>query len=250
MYTYEAYSKIPDISLHLTEDYASGAKTLLIIMSILAFACVLLAAIAVKKARPLGIAVAIAQPIGFFAAFKYVIAYSAIDFSCLSMKTTSSVSMDDAMNKLTEMLTERIMTDIFPGLATTFVWSFLMLAVFIMTVIYAAMLKKDTGKGKGLAVAALIISIVKYVLIAPTNNFALFLGGATTETQASWDPIYYIFSLIPLILIAVKGILVLTTPKEAPVAEAPAAEAAAEAAPVAEAAPAAEAAPVAEEESK
>ena len=224
MYTYEAYSKIPDISLHLTEDYAAGAQKLAIIMAILAFACVLFTAIAHKKARPLGIITAIAQPIGFFAAFKYVIAYAAIDFSCLSMKTTSSVSMDDAMSKLTTALSERLATEVFPDLLATIPWSLLMLAAFIITLIYCGNLKKDaTTKGGGLAVTALILSIVRYVLFAPINNFALLLGNGTAETQASWDPIYYLFGIIPLALLAIKGILALTSkpaPAPAPVAEA------------------------------
>ncbi len=226
MYSYEAYSKIPDISLHLTEDYATGAQKLAIIVAILAFACILFTAIAHKKARPLGIITAIAQPLGIFAAFKYVIAYSSIDFSCLSMRTTSNVSMDDAMNKLSEALAERITTEVLPGLLATTPWTLLMLASFILTVIYAGNLKKDTTKGKGLAVTALILSIVKFVVFQPINSFALLLGNATAETQASWDPTYYIFTMIPLVLLAIKGILALTSRKAAP--------AAAEAAPVAE----------------
>ena len=151
-YYYEAKSIIPDISLHLTEDYAAGAQKLALIMAILAFACVLFTAIAHKKARPLGIITAIAQPIGFFAAFKYVIAYGDIDFSCLSMTATSSVSLDDAMNKLREALSERLATEVFPDLFAAIPWSLLMLTAFIITVIYCANLKKDTTKGKGLAV--------------------------------------------------------------------------------------------------
>ncbi len=227
MYSYEAYSKIPDISLHLTEDYATGAQKLAMIVAILAFACILFTAIAHKKARPLGIITAIAQPLGIFAAFKYVIAYSEIDFSCLSMRTTSNVSMDDAMNKLSEALAERITTEVLPGLLATTPWTLFMLASFILTVIYAGNLKKDTTtKGKGLAVTALILSIVKFVVFQPINNFALLLGNATAETQASWDPTYYIFTMIPLVLLAIKGILALTSRKAVP--------AAAEAAPVAE----------------
>ena len=245
MYTYEAYSKIPDISLHLTEDYAAGAQKLAIIMAIIAFACVLFTAIAHKKARPLGIITAIAQPIGFFAAFKYVIAYSAIDFSCLSMKTTSSISMDDAMNKLTTALSERLAAEVFPDLLATIPWSLLMLAAFIITLIYCGNLKKDaTTKGGGLAVTALILSIVRFVLFAPINTFALLLGNGTAETQASWDPIYYLFSIIPLALLAIKGILALTAPKAAPVEAAPAAET--EPAPAAETEPA----PAAEEKAE
>lgn len=239
-YYYEAKSIVPDISLHLSDDYAASAKSLLIIMSIIAFACVLISAIAVKKTRGFGIVVAIAQPLGFFAAYKYVLGYSQIDFSCLATTVTSSVSLDDAMNKLRETLTVRITEEIMPGLLAITPWSFLMLAAFVMTLIYAGMLKKDAGKGKGLAVAALIITIVKYVLFAPINNFALLLGNATTETQTSWDPIYYLFSILPLVFIAIKGILVLTS-KPAPVSE-----------PIVEAAPApeAEATPAAEEKAE
>jgi hypothetical protein len=61
---------------------------------------------------------------------------------------------------------------------------------------------------------------VRYVVFQPINNFALLLGNATAETQASWDPTYYIFTMIPLALLAIKGILALTSRKAAPVAEA------------------------------
>ena len=152
------------------------------------------------------------------------------------------------MNKLTTALSERLATEVFPDLLATIPWSLLMLAAFIITLIYCGNLKKDaTTKGSGLAVTALILSIVRFVLFAPINNFALLLGNGTAETQASWDPIYYLFSIIPLALLAIKGILALTAPKAAPVAEAPAAET-----PIVEAAPAAETepAPAAEEKAE
>ena len=241
-YYYEAKSIVPDISLHLSADYASKASTLVAIMSILAFACVLFTAIAVKKSRPIGIIAAIAQPVGFFAAYKYVLTYSTIDFSCLATTVTSNVSLDDAMNKLRELLAERIATEIMPGILATIPWTMLMLASFIFTLAYAGSIKKNAGKGGALATVALILTIVRYVLIAPTNNLALFLGNATTTTQTSWDPIYYICCLIPAVLLAIKGILVITSPKEAPV----------EAVPVDEAAPVAETetAPAAEEKAE
>ena len=224
-YYYEAKSIVPDISLHLAEDYAAGAQKLMIIMSIIAFACVLIAAIAHKKSRPIGIIAAIMQPVGFFAGFKYVLAYSEIDFSCLGMTVTSSVSLDDAMNKLRETLSERIATDIMPGLFATMPWSLLMLASFIFTLVYVAIIMKDkNSRGKGLAVTALILSIIRYVFFSPINMFALFLGNATSTTQTSWDPVYYIFCMIPIVLIGIKGLASFGS-KPAPVAEAPATEA-------------------------
>jgi len=153
------------------------------------------------------------------------------------------------MSKLSTALGERLATEVFPDLLATIPWSLLMLVSFILTVIYAGNLKKDTAtKGKGLAVTALILSIVRYVIFQPINNFALLLGNATADTQASWDPTYYIFTMIPLVLLAIKGILALTSRKAAPVAEA-AAEAPA-ATPVVEVAPEAATEPTPAQEEK
>ena len=232
---YEAKSIIGDISLHLDEAYADGAKTLMIVMSIFAFAFLLFAAIAIKKARPLGIIAAIFQPIGFFSAMKVVLGYAQIDFSCLEMTFTSSYSMDDAMSKLQQALIEKFTDVIFPQMIAILPWAFLMFVTFIITLIYSIMLIK--AKGKGLAVTALILIILRYLFVSPIELIGLLLQSGSAKTQSAWDVVFYLACTLPLFLMAIQGIINLASKKEpvveaaveAPVAETPVVEAPVEA---------------------
>lgn len=206
--SYEAYSIIGDISLHLDEFYAASAFGTFLVISIVAFALTLFAAIAIKRARPYGIIVALAQPVGFYATMQYVLSYAQIDFSCLEMKVTSSVSMDDAMSKLSEKLTEAFITNIVPYIGSLVIWSLVLLCVFVMTLIYICLLIK-AGYGKGLAIGALIIYILQYLFIPPVNTLPMLLEMGNSATQGIWDIVHNFAALLPLILIAIQGIVVL-----------------------------------------
>lgn len=207
-YNYEAYSVIGDISLHLDDSYAITAFGTFILLSIVAFALTLFAAIAIKRARPYGIIVALAQPVGFFASMKYVLAYAQIDFSCLEIKKTSSVSMDDAMEKLNEALLEAFVTKIVPNIGELVVWSLVIFCVFVMTLIYLCLLIK-AGYGKGLAIGALVIYILQYLFVPAVNTLPMLLELGNSQIQSIWDIIHNFAAIFPLVLIAIQGIVVL-----------------------------------------
>ena len=220
VYSYEAQSYISDISLHLDEAYLSTAMTMTVIFSIIAFALVMFTAIAIKRARPYGVVVAIAQPLGLFAAMKIVEVYASIDFSCMEITKYSSVSLDDAMNKLDEALADAFIENIFPKMMGMFPWMFLLLATFVLTLVYAIMLFKV--KGKGLAIAAMIILIFKYLFMNPVEMFSLILQSGSPAIQSGWDMIFRLAYLFPLCLLAIQGVINLVAAKKKGV-EAPAA---------------------------
>ena len=225
--TYEAHSIISDISLHLDESYAASAMIGMIIAAIAAFALTLFVAIAIKKARPFGVIVAVAQPIGLYAAMQTVLQYAKIDFSCLEITKTSSVSMDDAMNKLNTAIGEAFVQQIFPQMLGMLIWGLVTTIVFVLTLVYVVMILKAKGKGnpKGLIIGSLVILIVKFLLVNPVEMFSLMLQKGSTSVQSTWDIVFRLIYLLPLILLAVEGIVTISAKskaKNAPAAPVPA----------------------------
>ena len=207
-YYYEAKSFIGDISLHLTDAYKTIAIILTVLSAIVAFALVLFAAISIKRARPYGILVALAQPVGLLAALQMVFQYGKIDFSSLEMTVTSQVSLEDAMSKLYEEMGKVFMADILPQLIGYLVWAFVLFFVTLLTVIYAILLIK--AKPGAFSVIAMIVMLVRHFFIAPVEFITLFLMMGSPTIQTIWDLFYKGMYLLPLLLIAVQGILVLT----------------------------------------
>lgn len=206
-YQYEAKSFVGDINLKLDQAYESAAMMVMIIAAILAFGLALFTAIAIRRARPYGIIVAIAQPLGVFAAMKSVLAYASIDFSALEMTVTSSVSMDDAMNKLYEKLGDVFVNDIFPQMANFVLWLSVVSIVTILTIVYVCILFK--GCGKALTIPAFIVLLVRFLFVAPINLVSALMGSISVEAQYTWDLVFDVFFLLPLLLIAFKGLIVL-----------------------------------------
>ena len=206
-YEYQAKSMISDMTLYLKEGYAEKALIGTIWASVFAFIFVLIAAIAIKKARPLGIIVALMQPVGLYSAMRTVLAYATIDFSSLEMTVTSKVSMDDAMSKLYEKLGEKMLSDVFPGVLAMTPWLLLSLTTFIMSLVYFINISKKPTPGSGLAKAALIITIIKYVLVSPIETFSLLLEKGSSTIQSAWDVVFHLLYLIPLLFIMIQGIV-------------------------------------------
>ena len=212
-YTYEARSIFPNISLYLDKAYPFDVFPWTIIMAILAFAAVLLTAIGIKKARPLGIITAILQPLGVFSAMQMVIQYGTIDFSGLVMTRTSTVSMEDAMSKLRAAYAEVFLSEIYPKMFAFTLWSILLLAVTIVTLVYVILLFK-AKKGKGLAVAALILLIIRFVCCQPIEMLSIVLGNGSITIQSAWDHFYRFAYFLPLLLIGIQGIVNLVAAKK------------------------------------
>ena len=228
MYTYYYEAKSIGMfgskPLILDEAYAKSALIGMILFSILAFAMILLSVIFNKKARPLGVVAAIAQPVGLFAAMKCVTSFAQIDFSSLYITVTSTKSLDDAMSKLYEQVGENFVTKVLPNMYTYILWGCLITVATIITLIYAAMLMK--GKGKALAVVALILLILRWVLLCPVEMITMFMGNPSQEIQAAWDVLYRVLYILPALFIGISGLMNI---KKGAAVEAPVAEATAEA---------------------
>lgn len=251
-YYYEAKSmgKFGSEQLVLDESYGTTSLIFMILFSILAMACIILAVAFIKKARPLGVVAAIAQPVGLFAAMKCVTCFSEIDFSSLYITVTSNKSLDDAMDKLYKQLGENFMEKILPDMVTFILWAAVITVATIITLVYACMLIKT--KAKALAVVALILLILRWLFLSPVEMITMFLGNPSQDIQLVWDFVYRVLYLLPALFIGIAGLMnikkgaVEAAPAEA--VEAPAAEAADAPATEAAEAPAAEAteAPAAE----
>jgi hypothetical protein len=207
-YYYEAKSFIGDISLHLTGAYKTIAIILTVLAAIVAFGLVLFTAISIKRARPFGILVALAQPVGIVSAMLMVFQYGKIDFSSLEMTVTSQVSLEDAMSKLYEQMGEVFIANILPQLALYIVLSVVLFVVTLLTVIYAILLIK--AKPGTFSVIAMIVTLVRHFFIAPVEFITLFLMIGSPTIQTVWDLFYKGAYLLPLLLMAVQGILVLS----------------------------------------
>ena len=108
-------------------------------------------------------------------------------------------------------------------------------------------------KPKVFGIFALILHIVKFLFIAPVNTFTPIITNiaATEAAQKSQDTLVYAMVLIPLVLVAISGLIAMIKRAKTPVAVAEAAAPVAEAeAPAVEEAPVAEEAPAAEAEAE
>ena len=205
-YYYEATS-FPiggNVDLVLDDTYIIIGYLITILLAIMAFDLMLFTAISIKKARPLGITVAIAQPIGVFAFFQTVLAYSKIDFSCLYITVTGK-SQEDAMSKLYDTMLENFVEEILPQAALFILWAFIAGIVTILTIIYAGML--FGAKGKVFAIFAFIILIGKHFLMSPVELISIYTGQVSQEIQSIWDVVFRFFIILPLFLLAVQGLI-------------------------------------------
>lgn len=199
------------MNLRLTAEYLTTSMIMTIIVGLLCVACFVLAVIFIKKARVLGGIVAGLQLVGIYAAYQSVVSYAAIDFRsfyAIGTGSTYEEASQNAMNQLLDTYMEAA-----PSMAMSYVWSFLMLASAVMTLIYTTKLMK--AKGKLLAVFALILSIVRIVLPA-VNMSGLFTTGLSMAAQESWDVVYRFIYILPAILIGIQALINIKKDKPAP----------------------------------
>lgn len=211
-YSYEA-SLFTDIkNLVLDEGYFNTSFIITIILSVLAFALCLYTAIAIRRARAMGVIVSVLQPIGLFATFMAVRVFSNIDFTCLALTATGS-SKDDAVDKLSEMVAEVFIEQVFPQLITALFLTAVLGVVTILTIVYSGVL--FGAKGKGFAIGAFIILVLRFVLIYPVDIFGISFGTASQTTQSILDFVFRVMYILPLILLASQGLTVLLANKKA-----------------------------------
>lgn len=201
--------------LSLSEEYISSAWIISILLGIFGMALLIFNAISVKRARPLGIIAAVFQPIGMIAAVKYVICYANIDFSKMVVHATGS-SASDAMSKAKDQLMENWLEAILPQMIEWMLWAVVLTAAVVVTAVYAIMMFKT--RTKVLAIFAFVFLVMRFLAIVPLNLFGIILGSSTEEAQALWDVVYRFFYLMPLLLLAVQGLLHMITQKKQAVA--------------------------------
>ena len=222
MYNYYNYYEAKILTeiknLVLEEGYASQALVSTLILCGLAFALALFAAITIKRARPLGIMVAILQPIGLFASMKSVLAFAQVDFSSLAVTATGS-SSDEAMSKLTTMLTEALVENVFPQLAPFCLYAGILSMITILTVVYAGIL--FGAKAKGFSICAFILLLVRLLFISPVDTLGVAMGTVSQSSQMVWDGFFRFMFLFPIIMMAAQGLsnLIASKKNKAPATE-------------------------------
>ncbi len=229
-YYYEAYSQTMSENLRLDDTYILLSWVATILLAVLAFALTLFAAIAIKRARPLGVIVALAQPIGIVAATNVVLSYAKVDLSVLNLRVTSTVSQSDAMTKLYTKMGEVFIEKVFPQMIENYFWSAVLGIVTIITIVYFILLFKPAGKA--CAIIAMILTTVRLFFINPIEMFSVLLNSPSQTIQGLWDVVFRFILILPLLLIAIQGIVNLVSnakAKKAAAAEAAAAAVVAEA---------------------
>lgn len=204
-YVYEAKSFIGNIGFTIPDGFDVILTLLSILLGLAAFALVLFTAISVKRARPFGIVVAIAQPAGFIAAALAFINYAKIDFSSLVITVTGN-SEADAMNRLYEAMGNAFIDNIMPQFIGYMMFITAYQVVTILTLIYYIQLIK-APKGKALAIVAMILTIIRMAVIGPIETMTLFLEASDFGIQLVWNMFFNFIFFLPVLLIAILGIL-------------------------------------------
>lgn len=195
-------SFVENFNLHLSENYIAKSNTATILLGLLCVACFVLAVVFIKKSRGMGIAAAVMQFIGLFAAQRSVIAYSKIDFSEFFVIEYGS-TYDEAYGKAMDSLFDAYLAAA-PAMLSNYLWSFLMLAAAIISLIYIGGISK--AKGKVLAVFAFIFTILR-ILLPSVQLFTMFTTGLSQASQQSWDGVYRFIYVFPAVLIGVMALI-------------------------------------------
>ena len=218
----------------IDEATLKSMTTTAIVWAIVFLAATVFVALTVKRGTAIGIASGIVNALSIALTPKYLESFHELEF----FKTIYGTA-DELDDLVAEYYAQQI-----PKMITFYAVTFLMLAGFILGLVF--IIKNLSASPKIVAIIALVLQIVRYVFIAPIKYTAMFTGSITIEEQISQANTYYIFTVLPALLLVVLAVIALVNkgkgtaaPVEAPAAEAAPVEAPAEA-------PAAEAAPVEE----
>ena len=190
------------MNLNLTDQYVRNALIFTILVALVCVACFVVALVFMKKARVLGGIVAGLQFFGIFAAYKSVISYSKIDwtqFYAVGTGSTYEEASNNAMSKLMETYIKAA-----PTMIMSYVWSFVIIIVAVLTIIYLA--KVSSQKGKILAILALILVIVR-IFMPTVSLLGIFSTGLSVGRQVTWDFAYRFVYMLPALLVAVQALL-------------------------------------------
>lgn len=196
---------IGDISIGMPDGYWIFLTIASIVLGIVAFALALFAAIFIKRARPLGVIVAIAQPVGFIAAALSFIFYTETDFSGLGITFYGSTTGDAILNVF-EHLWMYLVDDTLGQFLGYAIAVIVYQAVALLTLIYFISLFK-APKGKGLAVFAFIVALLRFVFMGPVEIITLAFDLKYFEIQAVWNILFNLALLLPLFFVALQAII-------------------------------------------
>ena len=217
-YSYEArFELLGDLGVSLAPGFAGTLTAISIVVGILALALLVFTAVAVKRARVFGIIAAVLQPLGFLAGAKTLVTYASVPWDKLDGQVAySSVSTSDAISKLMDQIKEIFIKDIAPHCAGFFIWSAVLAFVSVITVVYSILLLKE--KGKGLALSAMILGIIRFAFISPIELTTAYLGllglsdvmgSLGNGLQGLWSVFFTFMMFLPVLLLAVQGLIVL-----------------------------------------
>ena len=196
---------IGDIGFTMPEWYGTFLIIASIVLGLAAFVLVLFAAISIKRARPLGIFMAIAYPIGFVTAALAFINYAEIDFSCFAL-TYYGISQLDAWGNLVEGLGKYCMWDMMPQLIFyALSWIGYQIVTILAIVYFIKLLKAP--KGKALAVLALIVMIIRLLFVGPVEIISLLFGANYFEIQAVWNGVFNLVFFLPILLLVLQAFI-------------------------------------------
>ena len=156
------------------------------LLGLCAFGFLLFSAIVQKRRRALGVVAASFQLISFISNTLFVIFFCKLDLNLLL-----SIDEISAANAVAEYVSSNM------GLLLGFILTyFLMIASFVISTVYFAMLIKGQGK-RAISILALVIHIALYMIMQPTNGFVEVL---TENAQLSYDIVRSILSIAPCAL--------------------------------------------------
>ncbi len=194
------------ISGGIDEESMSKMTTSAWIWGILFLGICVFVAIALKKGTTIGIIAGVVNAITIILTPTMIKAFHEMEF----FKTIYG-TQDQLDDLVEEYYAEQI-----PKMIAYYGVTILGLAAFVLALVFIIKSMKCTPKV--FPIFALIIQIVRYAFIAPIDSFKMFTGGVTVESQISQANLYYIFTIIPIVLLVVPAIINLVK-KPAPVAQ-------------------------------
>ncbi len=184
------------ISGGIPKEALSTLTTQGMIFGVLMAVFCIFAAFAAKQGRVLCFFAAVAN-----LASSLLVPKTIADFHNLEMiKYFYGTSQDDVNNQITQYYKDSL-----PDLIVSLLASLVTLLAFILTLILICKLLKV--KPKFFSVTALILHIVRYIAVSPICLITPLLGKQVTlQAQLDQAVVYYIVTLLPVVLIAIGSI--------------------------------------------
>lgn len=216
------------IQIPLSEEYISSSLSSAIIVGLIACALIVFTAISSKKSLGLGVVAGIFAIIGSVANhFAVVYFHSTVFFKTIIVQGTVG---SDLQGQLNDAMLEHYAENL-PKMGIYLLANLLLLAGWVLSLIF--IIKMIKLKPKVLGIFALVLHIIRYLLFASVDMISPIVSNsaAVEAIQKSQDIKVYAMTLIPLILVAIAGLVTMikNSKTPAPVEQAAAPEAAPEA---------------------